>query len=145
VADDYDLIIIDCAPTESLLTTAAYLASDHVLVPLKPEYLSTIGLPLLARSLEDFHQYNDHKVEMLGVIFNHATQYEPEEALSKREVRAETKRFGWYLFGSEISYSRSYPKGAREGKPIFRTSRAQEKQRARFGAFAHEFTTRLGI
>jgi chromosome partitioning protein len=120
VSDDYGLIIIDCAPTESLLTTAAYLASDYVLVPVKPEYLSTIGLPLLARSLEDFHhQYDDQKVEMLGIIFNHATQYEPEEALSKREVRAEAKRFGWYIFTSEISYSRSYPKGAREGNPIF--------------------------
>jgi chromosome partitioning protein len=31
VKDDYDLILIDCAPTESVLTTAAYLASDYVL------------------------------------------------------------------------------------------------------------------
>jgi chromosome partitioning protein len=146
VGDDYDLIIIDCAPTESVLTTAAYLASDYVLVPVKPEYLSTIGLPLLARSLDDFHhQYDDHKVEMLGIVFNHATQYEPEEALSKREVRAEASRFGWYVFTSEISYSRSYPKGAREGRPIFRTSYARRKQRARFGAFAREFGGKLGL
>jgi chromosome partitioning protein len=32
-----DLIIIDCAPTESILTTAAYHASGNVLVPVKPE------------------------------------------------------------------------------------------------------------
>ena len=82
---------------------------------------------------------------MLGIAFNHTTQYEPEEALSKREVRAEAKRFGWYLFTSEISYSRSYPKGAREGKPIFRTSYARLKQRARFGAFAQEFANKVGI
>ena len=146
VSGDYDLIIIDCAPTESLLTTAAYLASDYVIVPVKPEYLSTIGLPLLARSLQDFHQqYDDRKVEMLGIVFNHATQYEPEEALSKREVRGEAARFGWYVFTSEISYSRSYPKGAREGQPIFRTSYARHKQRARFGAFADEFATKLGL
>lgn len=146
VGGNYDLIVIDCAPTESILTTAAYLSSDYVIVPVKPEYLSTIGLPLLARSLQDFHQqYDDHKVEMLGIVFNHATQYEPEEALSKREVRAEATRFEWYIFQSEISYSRSYPKGAREGEPIFRTSYARQKQRARFTAFAHEFATKLGI
>jgi chromosome partitioning protein len=143
---DYDLILIDCAPTESVLTTAAYLASDYVLVPVKPEYLSTIGLPLLARSLEEFHQqYEDHKVEVVGIVFNHATQYEPEEALSKREVRGEANNFGWYVFSSEISYSRSYPKGAREGEPIFRTSYSRHKQRARFSAFAEEFASRIGI
>lgn len=45
VADDYDLILIDCAPTESILTDAAYHASRYALVPVKPEYLATIGLP----------------------------------------------------------------------------------------------------
>ena len=48
VSDKYDLIIIDCAPTESILTDAAYFASRYVLVPVKPEFLATIGLPLLA-------------------------------------------------------------------------------------------------
>jgi chromosome partitioning protein len=42
-----DLIIIDCSPTESILTTAAYHASGKVLVPVKPEYFATIGFPLL--------------------------------------------------------------------------------------------------
>src|SRR6266566_4495111 len=46
VRSEYDVILIDCAPTESILTTAAYLASDSVLVPVRPEFLSTIGLPL---------------------------------------------------------------------------------------------------
>jgi chromosome partitioning protein len=145
VKDNYDLILIDCAPTESLLTDAAYLASDYALVPVKPEYLSTIGLPLLARSLEVFREHDTHRVEVLGIAFNHTTQYEPEEALSKREVRAAAAQFGWYIFSSEISYSRSYPKGAREGEPIFRTSHAQWKQRAKFTAFAQEFAKRMGL
>ncbi len=37
IKDNYDLIMIDCAPTESMLTTAAYLCSDYILVPVKPE------------------------------------------------------------------------------------------------------------
>ncbi len=54
ISDDYDLIIIDCAPTESILTEAAYFASRYALVPVKPEFMATIGLPLLARSIEEF-------------------------------------------------------------------------------------------
>ena len=44
---DRDLVIIDCAPTESIFTQAAYHASRYVLVPVKPEYFATIGFPLL--------------------------------------------------------------------------------------------------
>ena len=50
----YDLILIDCAPTESILTDAAYFASRYVIVPVKPEFMATIGLPLLARSIQEF-------------------------------------------------------------------------------------------
>lgn len=53
----YDLIIIDCAPTESVLTTAAYLCSDSILIPVRPEFLSTIGLPLIRQSLCRFYPF----------------------------------------------------------------------------------------
>lgn len=143
---DYDLILIDCAPTESILTTAAYLSSDYILVPVKPEYLSTIGLPLLVNSMQDFReQYEDHDLELLGIVFNATAGYVPEEVRSKREVKALAKKHGWYVFTSEVSYSRSYPKGAREGRPIFRTSYARTYQARRFKAFAEEFAARIGI
>jgi len=146
VADSYDLVIIDCAPTESVLTTAAYLASNYILIPVKPEFLSTIGLPLLARSLEEFHGDNeDHRVDVAGVVFNHATQYVPEEARSKKEVRAEASARGWHVFDTEISYSRSYPKGAREGRPLFWTSKAHSSQKHKLHSFAVELADRIGL
>ena len=40
---DKDLVIIDCAPTESIFTRAAYHASRYILVPVRPEYFATIG------------------------------------------------------------------------------------------------------
>ena len=48
---DRDLVLIDCAPTESIFTRAAYAASRYILVPVKPEYFATIGFPLLQESL----------------------------------------------------------------------------------------------
>ena len=35
VSENYDLIIIDCAPTESILTTAAYRSSRYLVVPVE--------------------------------------------------------------------------------------------------------------
>lgn len=143
---EYDLLLLDCAPTESLLTTAAYLASDYLLVPIKPEYLSTIGLPLLVRSMEEFKEHHeDHKLELAGIVFNHASGYVPEEIVSKREVKDIAKENNWYVFEHEVSYSRSYPKGAREGRPIFRTSYSRLDQATRFHEFAVEFAQRIGL
>lgn len=143
--DQYDLILIDCAPTESILTTAAYLASDFILVPVKPEYLSTIGLPLLVQSMQEFTHDYDHNLNLAGIVFNATTDYSPEETKSKREVRELAKKYDWYVFKTELAYSRSYPKGAREGQPIFRTTYARTDQASLFRAFAQEFAGRIGL
>jgi chromosome partitioning protein len=146
IESDYDLIFIDCAPTESILTTAAYLASDYILVPVRPEYLSTIGLPLLANSMEDFRQqFEDSNLELLGIVFNGCSGYAPEEIESKKEVNDMAKERKWYVFSSEISYSKSYPKGAREGQPIFRTSYARTKLANNFNQFVSEFANKIGL
>jgi len=142
----YDLVVIDCAPTESILTIAAYLASDFILIPVKPEFLSTIGLPLLAQSLDNFSEkYDRPPVDIAGIVFNGTTNYSPEEITAKREVKRLADNNGWYVFKSEIPYSRSYPKGAREGEPIFRTSYARSDQASSFSKFANELASRIGL
>jgi chromosome partitioning protein len=146
VESGYDLILIDCAPTESVLTTAAYLSSDWLLVPVKPEYLSTIGLPLLVNSMQDFKsEYGQSKLDLAGVVFNAASNYMPEEAKAKSTVNTIAKQNGWYVFSQGVSYSRSYPKGAREGTPIFRTSYSRLTQVKNFELFAEEFAQRVGL
>jgi chromosome partitioning protein len=146
VQSDYDVILIDCAPTESILTKAAYLASDYLLVPVKPEYLSTIGLPLLVNSMQSFNErYPGQGPDLAGVVFNMTTEYSPEEALSKTEVRSLAQQNGWHVFSNEVTYSRSYPKGAREGLPINRTSHSRGRKVAHFYSFAREFAVRVGL
>lgn len=145
VRDNYGLILIDCPPTESMLTSAAYLASDYVLVPVKPEFLSTIGLPLLVRSLEEFRERHKPKsVELLGIVFN-ATGTKNEHSLSRDFVMKTATEQGWYVFENEVTYSDSYPAGSRRGKPIFRTDYARFWKIQDFKAVAEEFVQRLGL
>lgn len=146
VENDYDLVVLDCAPTESVLTTAAYLASDYVLVPVKPDFLSSIGLPLLVKSIGEFRaQFDGHTLDLAGIVFNATSDYSPEETQSKEEVKRVAADYGWYVFDSEIRFSRSYPKGAREGRPIFTTSYSRSEQANRFHAFAREFAERIDL
>ncbi len=94
VANEYDLVIIDCAPTESVLTDIAYFASGFVVVPVKPEFLASIGLPLLARSLDVFRRENDdHEIEVAGIVFNHG-DYQPGPETSARSRKSVTSPRG---------------------------------------------------
>ncbi|MBW1967005.1 MAG: ParA family protein [Deltaproteobacteria bacterium] len=146
IEEEYDLILIDCAPTESILTTAAYLCSDYLLVPVKPEYLSSIGLPLLVNSMQDFlSEYEDHDLELAGVVFNATSDYYPEERLSKDSVIQIAEENDWYVFENEVPYSRSFPKGAREGTPIFRTSYSRYSKINEFNRVAREFAERVDL
>ena len=112
---DTDLVIIDCAPTESVFTQAAYHASRHILVPVKPEFLATIGFPLLSRSLRNFENVNPtHDIDVAGVVINDTFDYQsahaPEKLTALREIREESQRNNWYVFRNQLEYSRGFPK-----------------------------------
>lgn len=146
ISSNYDLIFIDCPPTESILTTTAYRASDYLLVPVKPEYLSSIGLPLLVYSMNSFLKDNPNSnLQLAGIVYNMTTEYSPEEKLAKEAVKEIAEKNNWYIFNNQIPYSRSFPKGAREGKPLFHTSYAKWSQKQRFTIFASEFAERINL
>lgn len=142
IAGDYRLILVDCAPTESILTETAYYASRYLIVPVKPEYLATIGLPLLQRSLKEYNPANRRqKISIAGIAINHTTyesQENPEAEQSIREVRSEAKKNRWRVFESQIPYSRSWPRAVRSGNPIRRTKYARGSVVSRFRVFADE-------
>jgi chromosome partitioning protein len=73
VINDYDFIIMDCAPGYNLLTRSAIAASDFYLLPARPEPLSLVGIQLLERrikKLKDSHQVNyPLNLRLLGIVF----------------------------------------------------------------------------
>ncbi|MEV4535522.1 AAA family ATPase [Asanoa sp. NPDC049518] len=59
--NEYDLVLIDCAPNFGLVTKTAIVASDHVLIPAKADYLSTLGIDYLAGNCDTLiAEYNDY-------------------------------------------------------------------------------------
>jgi chromosome partitioning protein len=50
----YDVVMIDCAPNFNVLNKSAVVASDWVLVPTRPDYLSILGLEYLKSQLLRF-------------------------------------------------------------------------------------------
>jgi chromosome partitioning protein len=143
--DKYDLILIDCAPTDSVLSDAAYMAADYIFVPVRPEFLSTIGLPLLLESLDRFQRLNPNRPIPIfgGIIFND-TNENAEHDRARNYVRKVADEHDLHIFANEISHSDSYPVGSRIGKPIFLTDNARSWKKTEFRHVATEFLKRIG-
>lgn len=139
-----DLIIIDCAPTESILTHAAYHASGLVLVPVKPEFFATIGFPLLHESLADFRRRNHGQtIDVAGVVINNAFYHGgnnggPEKLRALQEIQTEAAKNSWPIFRNEIPFSRGFPK-------IMRGDHSYPGNAVMFQRFANEFFDSIGL
>ncbi|WP_312808116.1 ParA family protein [Agrobacterium cavarae] len=139
-----DLVLIDCAPTESILTRAAYHASGLVLVPVKPEYFATIGFPLLQESLDSFRKSNrGNKIEVAGIVINNAfydggNNGGPEKIRAMTDIKAEAVKNNWPIFDTQIPFSRGFPK-------IMRGDNSYSGNAAMFPYFALEFFKAIGL
>ncbi|MBD2580326.1 ParA family protein [Oscillatoria sp. FACHB-1406] len=71
VVNDYDFILLDCAPGYNLLTRSGLVASDFYLLPARPEPLSLVGIQLLERRIAKLKKNHDvdNKLNLLGIVF----------------------------------------------------------------------------
>lgn len=120
----YDIILIDCPPTLSIFTLSAYLATDAILVPIKPDWLSTIGLPLLKRAIEeyesDFGEIYDLDVKNLGIVF---TMVDIRTNLMSNMMKRISQTED--TFNSFIRQSISVAEAVYENKPFFMYKKAK--------------------
>jgi chromosome partitioning protein len=74
IIDEYDFIILDCAPGYNLLTRSGIMASHFYVMPARPEPLSLVGMQLLERriaKLRETHESDKNCLEssLLGIVF----------------------------------------------------------------------------
>ncbi|MGI2111708.1 ParA family protein [Shewanella frigidimarina] len=102
-SNDYDFVLIDCPPNFNIVTKNAIIASDQILIPAKPDYLSTLGIDYLQRSVKDLiNEYNEYanmdddcdivNPEFLGVIFTMIQIRNQEPIRAQKQFISQTKR-----------------------------------------------------
>ena len=68
VRHDYDIILIDCAPSLGLLTVNALTAADKVLMPLECEFFALRGIALLTDTISKVQDRLNPELEILGIL-----------------------------------------------------------------------------
>jgi len=99
IQDNYDYIIIDCAPSLGLLTLNALSAADSVIVPIQCEYFALEGLGKLLNTIKVVQQRLNINLEIEGLLL---TMYDTRLRLSNQVVEEVKKHFQDMVFKTII-------------------------------------------
>ena len=112
IIDDFDYIIIDCAPSLGLLTLNALSASDSVIVPIQCEYFALEGLGKLFNVIKIIQSRLNPELMIEGLLL---TNFDTRLRLSS-EVVDNTKSHFQDLVFNNIIYKNYKIKEASEQK-----------------------------
>lgn len=111
----YDLILLDCPPSLSLVGVNALVASDAFLVPATPQFLAMEGLVSVLGSAEQVRTKLSARARLLGIVL---TMFDGgRRAMDAREHLR--NRYADRLFHTEIAASRTLEDAPAFGKTIF--------------------------
>ena len=65
---NYDYILIDCAPSLSVLTVNALVAADSVLIPTQPQYFSMAGIQMFYDTFSKIRKKMNPSLSIEGVL-----------------------------------------------------------------------------
>lgn len=97
--DEYDFILIDCAPSLGLLTLNALTAADSVLIPIQCEYFALEGLGKLLNTIKSVQKIHNVQLDIEGLLL---TMYDSRLRLSNQVVDEVKKHFDEMVFKTII-------------------------------------------
>ncbi len=99
IKEDYDYILIDCAPSLGLLTLNALTASDAVIIPIQCEYFALEGLGKLLNTIKSVQKIHNPDLDIEGLLL---TMYDSRLRLSNQVVEEVQKHFNDMVFKTII-------------------------------------------
>ena len=97
--EQYDYILIDCAPSLGLLTLNALTASDSVIIPIQCEYFALEGLGKLLNTIKSVQKIHNEDLDIEGLLL---TMFDSRLRLSNQVVEEVQKHFSEMVFKTII-------------------------------------------
>jgi chromosome partitioning protein len=99
IKDEYDYILIDCAPSLGLITLNALVAADSVIIPIQCEYFALEGLGKLLNTVKSIQNIHNPDLDIEGLLL---TMYDSRLRLSNQVVEEVKKHFQEMVFKTII-------------------------------------------
>jgi chromosome partitioning protein len=160
VQDNYDYVIIDCPPNFNIVTKTAIVASDRILVPAIPDFLSTLGIEELRRHIgelvDNFNGFAAQQGEpaydpidpsIMGIVPTMVRVYAGRPISAQTAFINRMKRTGLPVFDTFIRWQPStYGDAPEYGVPVVLGSvsgRTRSASEAEFEELTTEFLRRM--
>jgi chromosome partitioning protein len=113
--DAYDVIVLDCSPSLSLMNQNALVTADGVLVPVACDFLSLVGVRQVIKTVKNVNTLLHHPVQIYGVL---PTFYDARARICRDAVETMTEHFGDRCL-SPIRSTIKIKEAPAQGKTIF--------------------------
>ncbi len=118
LAQDYDVVVIDCSPSLGLVTINALACSHQVIIPVQAQYLSIKGMEQLFRSINRVKRKLNRSLDVAGILItmaNTRTKDYKETVATLYETHGERVR----IFESVVPLSTRAIEAPKRGMSIF--------------------------
>ncbi|GAA1811713.1 ParA family protein [Agromyces neolithicus] len=115
VEADYELVLIDCAPSLNALTRTAWAASDRVAVVTEPGLFSVAAADRALRAIEEIRRGLSPRLQPLGIIVNRARVQSLEHQFRIKELR---DMFGPLVLSPQLPERTSLQQAQGAAKPL---------------------------
>jgi len=116
VEQDYQSIIIDCAPSTSILSVNALVAADAFIVPVSPSYLALEGVVSLGKTVRRVRQGIGEAAPILGVLLTMVDRSQDGVDDAIDQLR---NHYGGKVFDREIRKDPNLEEAPSYGQDIF--------------------------
>lgn len=97
--DEYDLVLIDCPPSLSLLTLNGLAAAHGVIIPMQCEYFALEGLSDLANTIKRVRAGLNPRLEIIGLL---RVMFDARVMLQQQVAEELARHFGEKVFRTVI-------------------------------------------
>ncbi len=115
VADDFDLVLIDCPPSLGLLTVNAFAAATEVMVPIQCEYYALEGLGQLLRNVDLVKRNLNASLELSAIVL---VMYDARTNLAAQVAGEVREHFGSKVCRAVIPRNIRLSEAPSFGQPI---------------------------
>ena len=113
--DDYDVILLDCSPSLSLMNQNALVVADGIVVPVACDFLSLVGVRQVIKTVKNVNQLLHHPVQIHGVL---PTFFDARARICRDAVDALKEHFGDRVL-PPIRQATRLKEAPAQGKTIF--------------------------
>jgi len=115
VAGRYEFVVMDAPPSFGLLNLNAMIASDDLLVPVLPDFLSFHGLRLLFETVGQLEDDLDHRLERIVIVLN---QYNPTTRIAREARNALESHYPEFMSKTIIRQCTQFAQASSDGLPV---------------------------